>query len=124
MLSVADVTVPETSDLSIEDGSVGRSSAPQLQPFQLADLTVASQTTPTEPTELLHEVELDLRIELGRTRMRLEDVLQLRAGSVVVLDNAADDPVDIYVNDRLIGRGEVLVMNDCFCVRITELTGV
>lgn len=121
---MADVTMPETSDLSIEDGSLDSSAEPQLQPFQLVDLTAASQTVPAAPTEVLHEVELDLRIELGRTRMRLEDVLQLRGGSVVVLDNAADDPVDIFVNDRLIGRGEVLVMNDCFCVRITELTGV
>lgn len=71
----------------------------------------------------MSEVELDLRIELGRTRMRLEDVLQLRVGSVVTLDNAANDPVDVYVNNRLIAHGEMLVMNDRFCVRIMELVG-
>jgi flagellar motor switch protein FliN/FliY len=66
---------------------------------------------------------MDLRIELGRTQMRLEDVLQLRGGSVVALDKLAGDPVDVFVNGRLIARGEVLVMNDNFCIRITDLVG-
>ena len=60
-------------------------------------------------------------IELGRTHMYLEDVLKLRRGSVVSLDKLAGDPVDIYVNGRLIARGEVLVLNDNFCVRVAEL---
>ncbi len=53
--------------------------------------------------------------------MYLEDVLKLRKGSVVSLDKLAGDPVDIYVNGRLIARGEVLVLNDNFCVRVAEL---
>ena len=65
--------------------------------------------------------DLDLKIELGRTHMYLEDVLKLRKGSVVPLDKLAGDPVDIYVNGRLIARGEVLVLNDNFCVRVAEL---
>ena len=93
------------------------------RPFQLHDLTARVDSAVVETEAVLSEVELDLRIELGRTRMRLEDVLQLRAGSVVTLDNAASDPVDVYVNNRLIARGEILVMNDRFCVRITELVG-
>jgi flagellar motor switch protein FliN/FliY len=69
----------------------------------------------------ISEVELDLKIELGRTNMYLEDVLKLRKGSVVPLDKLAGDPVDIYINGRLLARGEVLVMNDNFCVRVAEL---
>ena len=65
--------------------------------------------------------QLDLKIELGRTQMHLEDVLRLRKGSVVPLDKLAGDPVDVYVNGRLIARGEVLVLNDNFCVRINEI---
>jgi flagellar motor switch protein FliN/FliY len=53
--------------------------------------------------------------------MYLEDVLKLRKGSVVPLDKTAGDPVDIYVNGRLLARGEVLVMNENFCVRVAEL---
>lgn len=81
--------------------------------------TPASQEAAT--LELIHDVELDLKIELGRTHMYLEDVLKLRRGSVVALDKSAGDPVDIYVNGRLIARGEVLVLNENFCVRVAEL---
>jgi len=69
----------------------------------------------------LSDVELDVRIELGRTELLMEEVLILKEGSVVPLDKLAGDPVDILVNGRLIARGEVLVLNDNFCVRIAEL---
>ena len=71
--------------------------------------------------DLLRDVELTVRIELGRTKMRLEDVLRLGQGAVVELDRLAGDPVDVYVNDRLIARGEVVVLNDKFAVRLTEV---
>ncbi len=97
------------------------SEIPQLAPFELRDLTGAPASTERASLELLRDVELDLRIELGRTHMYLEDVLQLRRGSVVPLDKLAGDPVDLFVNGRLVARGEVLVLNDNFCVRIAEL---
>jgi len=89
--------------------------------FELHELSGAPPTTERASLELLRDVELDLKIELGRTHMYLEDVLKLRKGSVVTLDKLAGDPVDIYVNGRLIARGEVLVLNDNFCVRVAEL---
>ncbi len=70
---------------------------------------------------MLQDVELDLRIELGRTELMIEEVVALAAGSVVPLDKLAGDPVDILVNGRLIARGEVLVLNDNFCVRVAEI---
>lgn len=94
---------------------------PHLQRFALQDLTTAPASTERASLDLLRDVELDLRIELGRANMYLEDVLQLRRGSVVPLDKLAGDPVDVYVNERLVARGEVLVLNDNFCVRIAEL---
>jgi flagellar motor switch protein FliN len=71
--------------------------------------------------DLLSDVNLNVKIELGRTRMLVEDVLKLAEGAVVELDKLAGDPVDVYVNDRHIARGEVLVLNDNFCVRINEI---
>jgi flagellar motor switch protein FliN/FliY len=71
--------------------------------------------------DLLSDVNLNVKIELGRTRMLVEDVLKLNEGAVVELDKLAGDPVDVYVNDRHIARGEVLVLNDNFCVRINEI---
>jgi flagellar motor switch protein FliN len=94
---------------------------PHLAPFEWRDLTGSPASTERASLELLRDVELDLRIELGRTHMYLEDVLQLRRGSVVPLDKLAGDPVDVFVNGRLVARGEVLVLNDNFCVRIAEL---
>ena len=70
---------------------------------------------------LLHDVDLNVKIELGRTRMYVEDVLRLNENSVIELDKAAGDPVDIFVNDRHVARGEVLVLNENFCVRISEI---
>jgi flagellar motor switch protein FliN/FliY len=84
---------------------------------------LAPQSSRAEPANLeaLHDVEVSVRIELGRARMRIEDVLRLEEGSVVQLDRRADDPVDVYVNDRLVARGEVVVLNDKFAVRLMEV---
>jgi len=70
---------------------------------------------------MLNDVNLQVKIELGRTRMLVEEVLGLDEGSVVELDKLAGDPVDVYVNERLVARGEVLVLNDSFCVRINDV---
>ncbi len=74
-----------------------------------------------EGISLLSDVNLHVKIELGRTRMIVEDVLRLGEGSVVELDKLAGDPVDVYVNDRHVARGEVLVLNDNFCIRVNEI---
>ena len=89
--------------------------------FHLEEFSGATASTEAASLDLIRDVELDLKIELGRTHMYLEDVLKLRKGAVVPLDKLAGDPVDIYVNGRLIARGEVLVLNDNFCVRVAEL---
>lgn len=71
--------------------------------------------------DMLGDVDLDVTIELGRTEMLVEDVLRLASGSVVELNKLAGDPVDVFVNSRLVARGEVLVLNDNFCIRISEI---
>jgi flagellar motor switch protein FliN/FliY len=98
-----------------------QSMPPGAAPFKLADFGGTPASTESASLELLRDVELDLKIELGRTQMYLEDVLRLSKGAVVALDRLAGDPVDIYVNGRLIARGEVLILNDNFCVRVAEL---
>lgn len=100
----------------------GGSALPEgAKTFEFKDFVGTHASTDGATLELMKDVELDLKIELGRTHMQLEDVLQLRKGAVVTLDKLAGDPVDIYVNGRLIARGEVLVLNDNFCVRVAEL---
>ena len=101
----------------------GAAEVSQPQAFQLESL-IGSEGPPEKCSiDLLRDVDLDLRIELGRTDMLLEDILQLRRGSVVTLDKLAGDPVDLYANGRLVAKGEILVLNDNFCVRVAELVG-
>ncbi|MBI4230904.1 MAG: flagellar motor switch protein FliN [Planctomycetes bacterium] len=77
-----------------------------------------------ERMRLLDDVDVNVRVELGRSRLYISDVLRLGEGSVIELDKLAGDPVDVVVNGRLLARGEVLVLNDNFCVRITDIVDV
>ncbi len=96
-------------------------SAAPAQRFEPAQISKSESVVPPKGIDLLSDVNLNVKIELGRTRMLVEDVLKLNEGAVVELDKLAGDPVDVYVNDRHIARGEVLVLNDNFCVRINEI---
>lgn len=71
--------------------------------------------------EILLDVPLDISVELGRSRMSIQELLALGPGSVVELDKVAGEPLDILVNQRLVARGEAVVVNDKFGVRITDI---
>lgn len=111
---------------SFEDPSAvpaGGAAAPaaDAEPFNLPAFEQVMNDAQVSSIDLLRDVELNVKIELGRNRMLVEDVLKLAEGSVVELDKLAGDPVDVFVNDRLVARGEVLVLNDNFCVRVNEI---
>lgn len=82
-------------------------------------------SSPTQDAGLtlddLGDVELDIAIELGRSELLIDDVMKLREGSVVTLDKRAGDPVDIIANGRLVARGELLVIDGMFGVRLSEV---
>ena len=99
----------------------GPESPVATQTFDLPSFSDSLQEASGSSIELLRDVDLNVKIELGRSRMLVEDVLKLGEGSVVELDKLAGDPVDVFVNDRLVARGEVLVLNDNFCVRVNEI---
>lgn len=88
-----------------------------------ARLTGSHNTAPSTPAglDLLHDVEMDVTAELGRTRMSVKDLLSLLPGAVVELDRAAGAPTDLLVNGRLIARGEVVVLDENFGIRVTEI---
>lgn len=111
----ADAEVPEAPGAA-EVASGGEGVA-----FESPELGGGISDAQRSDLELLSDVHMNVRIELGRTRMFVEDVLRLGDGAVVELDKLAGDPVDVYVNDRKVARGEVLVLNDNFCVRISEI---
>ncbi len=71
--------------------------------------------------EMLHGVEMEVTVELGRTRMAVRDLLALAPGAVLALDRAAGAPADLLVNGRLVARGEVVVVDEDFGLRVTEI---
>lgn len=74
--------------------------------------------------EIIMDIPLEISVELGRVKMQVRDVVELGAGSIVEIDKTAGEPVDVMVNGRLVARGEVVVIDDNFGVRITEILSV
>jgi flagellar motor switch protein FliN/FliY len=71
--------------------------------------------------DMLLDLPLDVTVELGRTRMSIQELLTLGPGSVIELDKVAGEPLDILINDRLVARGEAVVVNEKFGIRITDI---
>jgi len=71
--------------------------------------------------DFLLDVNLQVSVEVGRTRMTIQDLLQLGQGSVIELTKLAGEPLDIYINERLVARGEAVIVNEKFGVRITDI---
>ncbi len=106
---------------ALGDAAGGAQDTSDAAPLPLSNFAQTPDGGERSELAMLQDVELDLRIELGRTELMIEEVVALASGSVVPLDKLAGDPVDILVNGRLIARGEVLVLNDNFCVRVAEI---
>jgi flagellar motor switch protein FliN/FliY len=82
-----------------------------------------AQETGSAPSgiDLILDVTLPVAVELGRARMQIQDILKLAPGSIVELDKSAGDPVEILINDRPIAKGEVVVIDENFGVRLTSI---
>lgn len=123
--------VAEQGDQTAEDGKVKLelvdadsspgTSAGSVQAARFGQLTETSVTPDMGSIDLLMDVDLDLSVELGRSSMPVRDILQLGSGSIVELNKLAGDAVDVLVNGRLIARGEVVVVDENFGVRVTEI---
>ena len=75
----------------------------------------------SRPLDFILDIPLEISVELGRTRMIINELLQLGQGSVVELSKLAGEPLEIYVNGKLVARGEVVVVNEKFGVRVTDI---
>jgi flagellar motor switch protein FliN len=100
-----------------------RSSLEDARPFEFADLGSDTDKTSDKSFSIgmLDDVQMSVQIELGRAELLIDEVLSMRKGVVVPLDKLAGDPIDIVVNGRLLARGEILVLNEKFCVRVVEI---
>ena len=96
--------------------SAGGGNAP---PF--ANFPTSSESVLPRGMGMIMDIPLDVTVELGRVRMLIKDVLELAMGSIVELDRVAGEPVDLLVNGRLVAKGEVVVIEDNFGIRLTEI---
>ncbi|MGZ0085255.1 flagellar motor switch phosphatase FliY [Caldibacillus thermoamylovorans] len=111
-------------------GRPGQASAERVKeagvrPIQTADFAEfdapSLAAAETRNLELLFDVPLQVTVELGRTKRSVQEILQLSTGSIIELDKLAGEPVDIFVNNKLIAKGEVVVIDENFGVRITDI---
>src|ERR1700729_3617640 len=110
-----DAAVPMAAGIATAPGPAP-TTAPAVAPAAMAGLATGERSL-----DLLHGVEMTVTVELGRTKMLLRDLLALQTGSVIELDRAAGSPVDVLINDNLLARGEVVVLDDEFGVRILDI---
>ena len=114
--------LPADADALEAGGGFGIDPETPVHPVRFPPLPESEPTTSlASPIDLIMDVTMRVTVELGTSSMNVEEVLQLGPGSVVELNKLAGEPVDILVNDRLIARGEVVVVDENFGVRVTEI---
>ncbi|MFQ5828966.1 MAG: flagellar motor switch protein FliN [Candidatus Methylomirabilia bacterium] len=91
-------------------------------PAEKLEKVVAQPGGPTPGLDMILDIMLPVTVELGRTKMLIRDILALSPGSVLELEKLAGEPVDLLVNDRLIGKGEVVIIDENFGVRLTQIS--
>lgn len=88
---------------------------------QAAEEVVSATEELPRNLDFLLDVYLQVSVQVGQTRMTIQDLLQLGQGSVIELTKLAGEPLDVFINDRLVARGEAVIVNEKFGVRITDI---
>ncbi len=110
-------TVSEGSDSEVSEDADGM----EAKSLPGSDTGYAEDAEGARDLEFILDIPLDISVELGRTKMLVNELLQLGQGSIVELAKLADEPMDIYVNRKLFARGEVVVVNEKFGIRLTDI---
>jgi flagellar motor switch protein FliN/FliY len=95
--------------------------ADQVTPAPFANFTPTTGSTAGNDINMILDIPVQLTVELGRTRIPIKNILQLAQGSVVELEAMAGEPMDVLVNGYLIAQGEVVVVNEKFGIRLTDI---
>jgi flagellar motor switch protein FliN len=95
--------------------------ASAVQPVSFGQLSPGIKGDGNRNLDLLLDVDIPISVEVGRAQMTLDEVLNLVPGSVVALDKKAEEPVDLRVNGKLVARGEVVLVDDSYGLRITQI---
>lgn len=109
------------ANLNPEENKEAPQDSQGVKKAEFSSLTDEAKGAKPIDINFLMDITLQLSIELGRAVLNVKDILSLRDGSVVELNKLAGDPVDIFVNNKLIARGEVVVIDDNFGVRVTDI---
>jgi flagellar motor switch protein FliN len=122
-LDHADSNSPAEQDAPAPDAPLEAPSAPAMDIGSAPDGPLVSEDLKdTAPNlDLMLDLPLDVTVELGRAELPLAHVLALNTGAVIQLDRLPGEPLDLLVNGRLVARGEIVVLNDTFAFRITDL---
>ncbi len=109
--------------LAEQSNAVATPAAPTAQPAQIFSnlSTPGNSSAATQDIDLVLDIPVQLTVELGRTKISIRNILQLAQGSVVELDGLAGEPMNVLVNGCLIAQGEVVVVNDKFGIRLTDI---
>jgi flagellar motor switch protein FliN/FliY len=110
----------ETQKEQLEDDQTNENEV-KVDKADFGELNTIEKEVSDHKIDMLLEVELDVTIELGRKRMTIQEVLQLGKGSIIELSKLAGEPVDIFVNQKKLAQGEVVVVDENFAIRITNL---
>jgi flagellar motor switch protein FliN/FliY len=103
-------------------GSYANGVQPNVQPAAFSSFEpYHMQEHETKNLDMLLDIPLQVTVELGRTKRSVKEILELSSGSIIELDKLAGEPVDILVNNRLIAQGEVVVIDENFGVRVTDI---
>lgn len=95
--------------------------AAAVQPVAFGQLGAGQKGETSRNLDLLLDVEIPVSVEVGRARLSLEEILRLVPGSVIALDKKSEEPVDLRVNGKLVARGEVVLVDDSYGLRITQV---
>lgn len=114
VMTLADVKNPKLAN---------KNSVSEVEFAQMNHTVNSAEIYEKKNLNLLLDIKLGLIVELGRSEMQLRDILKLTKGSVIELDRLSGEPVDLFVNNKIIARGEVVVIDDSFGLRITQLAG-
>ncbi|TAJ99492.1 MAG: flagellar motor switch protein FliN [Candidatus Manganitrophaceae bacterium] len=102
-------------------GAAKRPAGPEPKPASFAPLEQKKPDAPVGNLDFILDVPLEIRVEMGGAKILIRDLLQLGQGSVVELEKMAGEPMELYIGDKLVARGEVVVVNDKFGIRLTDI---
>jgi len=110
----------ETTETNTEDASMN-SEAPKASTDSPTEKEQVSEDEGMQNIDIVLDIPVTLSMELGRTRISIRELLKLKSGSVVELPKMADEPMDVLVNGTLVARGEAVVVEDKFGIRLTDV---